>query len=224
MRQKNRCASKTAVVFATAALLFWPLTSAARLGRSPNPSAGYVTPTTVVGSASGVRATTLSALGLLGGLGLTNTTVLSDTGTLAGTNDARDAFQTVGSVPSLLTAEVLSASTFSYPNQVDSQSSLTNLGITLPGVTIFADSIVAQASQIAGSAGTATTTIGTLSVNGIPVVLSGLPNQSIPIPGGQIVVNEQAISSTGSAVVNALHVTVSGVADLVIASATAGIS
>jgi hypothetical protein len=223
MRQKNRCASKTAVAFATAALLFWPLTSAARLGRLPSPSAGTVAPTTVVGSASGVQATTLSALGILGGLA-TNTTVLSSTGTLAGTNDARDAFQTVGSVPALLSAEVLSASTFSYLNEVDSQASLTNLGITLPGVTILADSVVAQASQIAGSAGTATTTIGTLSINGIPVVLSGLPNQSIPIPGGQIVVNEQTISSTGSAVVNALHVTVNGVADLVIASATAGIS
>lgn len=223
MRQKYRGGTKTAVIFATAALLVLPANSVARFGRSPGRAASYATPTTVSGSASAVQATTLSALGLLGGLGST-TTVLSDTGTLAGTNQARDAYQTLGSVPSLLTAEVLSASTFSYPNQVDSQSSLANLGLAVAGVKIVADSVAAQASQVAGAAGTGSTTISNLSINGIPVVVSGYPNQSIPVPGGQVVLNEQSISSTGTAVVNAIHVTVSGVADVVIASATAGIS
>jgi len=223
MRQKYRGGTKTAVIFATAALLVLPANSVARFGRSPGRAASYATPTTVSGSASAVQATTLSALGLLGGLGST-TTVLSDTGTLAGTNQARDAYQTLGSVPSLLTAEVLSASTFSYPNQVDSQSSLANLGLAVAGVKIVADSVAAQASQVAGAAGTGSTTISNLSINGIPVVVSGYPNQSVPVPGGQVVLNEQSISSTGTAVVNAIHVTVSGVADVVIASATAGIS
>jgi len=224
MRQKYRGGTKTAVIFATAALLVLPANSVARFGRSPGRAASYATPTTVSGSASAVQATTLSALGLLGGLGSTSTTVLSDTGTLAGTNQARDAYQTLGSVPSLLTAEVLSASTFSYPNQVDSQSSLANLGLAVAGVKIVADSVAAQASQVAGAAGTGSTTISNLSINGIPVVVSGYPNQSVPVPGGQVVLNEQSISSTGTAVVNAIHVTVSGVADVVIASATAGIS
>ena len=223
MRQKYRGGTKTAVIFATAALLVLPANSVARFGRSPGRAASYATPTTVSGSASAVRATTLSALGLLGGLGST-TTVLSDTGTLAGTNQSRDAYQTLGSVPSLLTAEVLSASTFSYPNQVDSQSSLANLGLVVAGVKIVADSVAAQASQVAGAAGTGSTTISNLSINGIPVVVSGYPNQSVPVPGGQVVLNEQSISSTGTAVVNAIHVMVSGFADVVIASATAGIS
>src|SRR2546423_4843469 len=223
MRQKYRCRTKAAVWFATAPLLVWPATGLARSGRSPSRAAGYTTPT-VTGDATAVRATTLGALGILSSLGLANTTVLSDTGTLAGTNDARDAFQTVGTVPSLLTAEVLSASTFSYPNEVDSQCSLASLGLSVAGINIFADSIVAEASQVAGAAGTGSTSISNLSINGIPVVVSGYPNQSIPIPGGQVVLNEQSISSTGTAVVNAIHVTVSGVADVVIASATAGIS
>ena len=224
MRQEYRCRTKAAVAFATALLLVWPATSVARFAGSSHRAAASTAPVTVAGDASAVRATTLSALGSLTGLGLTNTTVLSDTGTLAATNDARDAFQTVGTIPSLLTAEVLSASTFSYPNQVDSQSSLANLGLSVPGVTIFADSVVAQASQVLGAAGTASSSISNLSINGVPVVVSGYPNQSIPIPGGQIVLNEQTISSTGTAVVNALHLTVTGVADVVVASATAGIS
>jgi hypothetical protein len=54
-------------------------------------------------------------------------------------------------------------------------------------------------------------------------VTSG-PNQTIAIPGGQVVINEQTIDSTGTITVNALHVTVTGVADVVTATAIAGIS
>ena len=56
----------------------------------------------------------------------------------------------------------------------------------------------------------------------MPVWVSGSPNQRLWIPGGQLVLNEQIVSATGTTV-NALHATVYGVADVVIASATAGI-
>ena len=49
-------------------------------------------------------------------------------------------------------------------------------------------------------------------------------NQTVSIPGGQVVINEQQILSDGTLVVNALHATVSGVADVVVASAAAGAS
>jgi len=58
----------------------------------------------------------------------------------------------------------------------------------------------------------------------VSIPVTGAPNQAIWIPGGVVTINEQNISSTGTAVVNALHVAVTGVADVVIASATAGIS
>jgi hypothetical protein len=129
-----------------------------------------------------------------------------------------------GTVPSVLTGEVLSAGTISWPDEVDSAVSLANLNMTVAGVGITADSVVAQASQVAGAAGTGSTTIDNLLVNGTPIAITGTPNQIVGIPGGQIVINEQSISSTGTAVVNAIHVTVTGVADVVIASATAGIA
>ena len=83
---------------------------------------------------------------------------------------------------------------------------------------------MAQASQVAGAAGTGSATISNLLVNGVPIAITGAPNQIVGIPGGQLIINEQTISSTGTTVVNALHVTVAGVADVVIASATAGIA
>ncbi|OLE09778.1 MAG: hypothetical protein AUG89_13810 [Acidobacteria bacterium 13_1_20CM_4_56_7] len=218
MHQKRRCWTNAAVALVVAGLLIWPATTLAHLGSRLSPRNSNTSGATVVGTASAVRATTL------GLLGLGTTTALSDTGTLGQVGDFRDASQNTGSVASLLTGEVLSAATFSYPNEVDSEASLANLGLTIPGATIIADSVIAQASQVMGAAGTGSSTISNLSVNGIPVVVSGYPNQTIAIPGGQMIINEQTVSSTGTAVVNALHVVVNGVADVVIASATAGIS
>lgn len=201
-----------------AGLLAWPSVSLAQLGGLLPPT-GTSTTTGITGDAAAVRATLFGALGLL-----TTTTSLSDTGTLSGTDVAREASQVTGSIPSLLGAEVLSASTIAWPNEVASQASLANLNLGLAGIGITADSVLAQASQVAGAVGTGTTTINNLLVNGAPIAITGAPNQIVGIPGGQMVINEQTISSTGTAIVNALHVTVAGVADVVIASATAGIS
>jgi hypothetical protein len=171
-----------------------------------------------VGDASAAR---VSVLGILG---TATTTALADTGTLSGVNDARDASTVTGSVPSTLSAETLSAATISWADQVDSFASLANLNITVAGIGITADSVLAQASQVLGAAGSGSSTLSNLAINGTPIAVTGAPNQTVSIPGGQIVINEQTISSTGTAVVNALHVSVAGAADVVIASATAGIS
>jgi hypothetical protein len=193
-------------------MLAWPAAGAAQ---------------TVVGDAAAVRATvagtTVTVLGITTTLPGT-TTVLADTGTLSGINDARDVSMDTGSVPSILSAEVLSAGTISWPDQVDSFTSLAYLNATLAGVGITADSVVAQASQVLGAAGRGSSIIDNLSINGVPIIVTGIPNQTVAIPGGQVVINEQTISYTGAAVVNALHVVVNGVADVMIASATAGIS
>jgi hypothetical protein len=75
-----------------------------------------------------------------------------------------------------------------------------------------------------GAPGSGSSTLTNLLINGTPITVSGDPNQAIPVPGGQVIINEQTISSTGAATVNALHVVVAGVADVAVASATAGIS
>ena len=177
----------------------------------PNPT---VTPTSsVLGSASAVSATVLGF-----------TTVLGGTGTLSGVNDARDASMTTGSLPAILTGETLSAATISWPDQVYSEASLSNLNMAVAGVGIRASSVMAQASQVLGAAGSGSSAFNNLVVNGVPINVTGAPNQIVSVPGGIVTINEQTISPTGAAVVNALHVAVTGVADLVVASASAGIS
>ena len=215
MRQKHQHRSASAAVaLMLAGLLAWPAAGLAQLGGLlPPPTAS-----TVTGQATAVRST------LLGLLGTATTTTLSDTGSLGGTSDARDASQLTGSIPSLLAGEVLSATTIGYPNKVDSAASLAGLNLNVAGVGISADFVMAQASQVLGAAGSGSSNIDNLAINGMPVAVTGQPNQTVAIPGGQLVINEQTVSSNGTTVVNALHVVVNGVADVVIASATAGIS
>lgn len=203
-----------------AGMLALPTAGLAQLGGVlPTPTLPIPTTsaTSVTGQASAAQVV------VLGLLGTASSTSLSSTG-ISGTNAESDVSQVTGGIPSLLGAEVLNATTYSYPGQVDSTASLANLGLSVAGITISADSVVAEASQALGAAGTGTSFIDNLVINGVPISLSGAPNQTISIPGGQVVLNEQTISSTGSAVVNAIHVTVNGVTDVVIASATAGIS
>lgn len=203
-------------------LLALPATALAQLGGLPVPlppiGTGSGTSTSsVTGQAAAVQVT------VLGILGNATTTTLAGTGTLTGTSDARDASQLTGSVPSFLGAEVLSASTISLPNEVDSEASLAGLNLTVAGIPISAGFIRSSAVAISGSGSSATSEIDNLLVNGVSIPITGAPNQTIAIPGGQVVINEQTISSTGSMVVNALHVNVIGLADVVVASATAGI-
>ena len=178
---------------------------------------------TVTGQGTAVQATVFGVTTLLGTVGA-KTTTLGSTGTIGATNVERDASQSAGSVASLLSADVLSSSTYSYMDEVDSQASVGDLNLSVAAVSITAASVMAEASQVSGSAGSGSSRIDSLAIDGVPVGVTGAPNQIVAIPGGQVVINLQTISSTGAAVVNALHVTVTGVADVVIASATAGIS
>ena len=86
-----------------------------------------------------------------------------------------------------------------------------------------ADFVMSRTLMIAGGAGAGSSEIDNLSINGIPIFVTGEPNQTVWILGGQVILNEQKTSSAGM-IVNALHIVATGVADIVIASATAGIS
>jgi len=188
---------------ALVSLLAWPGTGEAQ---------------TVTGQASAVKAT------VHGALGRGTTTALSDTGTLSGTSDAREASQITGSVPSLLTGEALHATTIGYPDKVDSEASLGNLALTVGGNGILADFVMARALAVLGSAGTGLTNIAGLTIGGVPVFLTGAPNQTLSLGGLTIVLNEQ-MPSAGGIIVNALHVkTLDGLTDVVIGSAKAGIT
>src|SRR5882672_1987287 len=196
-----------------ASLLVWPVTGAAQLlGEGlPLPIGGGGTTQTVTGIASAVQATT--SLGTI--------TTLASTGTLSGLTDAREASQLAGNVPALLSAETLHETAIGLSDRVASQASLGNLVLGVGGISIGADAVLAQAEAAAGSA-TGSSVLGNLMLDGVPVDVSGAPNQTISFPGGQLVINEQT-ATAGGIVVNALHLVVYGIADVVLGSATAAV-
>lgn len=110
--------------------------------------------------------------------------------------------------------------TIGYPDQIDSETSLAALDLSLGDTSIAADLVMARAMSANGGT-SAITNIDALTIDGVAVAVTGAPNQHISIPGGVVVLNEQQRLSDGTLVVNALHATVSGVADVVVASAQA---
>jgi len=196
-------------------LLVWPLVSLAVPGRlQPTPTSNNSP--SVTGSAQAIQATSL------GSDGTATTTIVSDTGALSGANDARDASQLTASVPSMLTAETPSSAAISWSNEVDSSASVTNLNVTVGGVVITATSVLTMVTSAQGP-NSPITMIDGLAVNGTPISVTGKKNQTVAIPGGQLIINETT-NSAGAMTVNGLHIIENGVADVVIASATAGIS
>ena len=159
------------------------------------------------GSARAVQATVVTSTGL-------NTSTLADTGTLNSASDARDASQAAGAVDSMVTAQTLHASAIASEDQVASEASLAGLAVSIDGTTVNASFVQARATS--GSRGVRTATVDDLTINGVPTTVTGVPNQTIAIPGGTVVINQQSGN-----VVHALHIVINGVADVVIASASA---
>ena len=163
--------------------------------------------------------------GTVGGIVGGTTTVLGDTGTLAaGSLDAL--YNEADSISaSLVSADVPSARVIGYADEIVSESYLASVNLTIAGITITASSAEAEArAALDGSSSTGTVYVSNLSINGVDVLVDGTVNQTVSSPVGQLIINEQQILSDGTLIVNALHATVYGVADVVVASAVAGAS
>lgn len=180
-------------------------------------SSGHAT--TFSGQATGINATVLGI-----------NTVIADTGPLPSSGGALQASLLTASVPGLLTADVLHATTIGQANESSSEASVADLSLTVAGNTIAASFLMSQA--VAACTGTSPSVSGSseladLAINGQQISVSGQPNQTIALPNGDVVINEQQTSvsgNTGSTTVNALHIVVNGIADIVVSSAHADIT
>lgn len=206
------------VAGALAALAAWPGISQAQLGLPGLPplpiggGGGTSTAQTLTGQASAVTAVVLGSV-----------TSLADTGTLVDAADPLGTGQPTGSIPGLLSAEALHAATMGWTDQVASEASLGNLVMSVAGIGIAANTIVSRALAVSGAIPTGLSNIEGLTVGGVSVSPTGIPNQTFSLGGLSVVLNEQ-IQSAGGIVVNALHVrTLDGLTDVVIGTAKAGI-
>lgn len=154
-------------------------------------------------------------------LGTTNR--FADTGNLPGSGGALSNSMLTLSQAGLM-LDVGHAATIGQADRTRSEASAADVSVSVNGVTIGADWVMAHATavwQATGTAVTGTTEISGLTINGQTIAVTGQPNQTIPLVAGQVIVNEQT-SSGGTLTVNALHLVIPGVTDVVIASAQAG--
>jgi len=166
-------------------------------------------------------------------LGLVNVSI-EDTGQLPGSGGSLSTQLLHAAVPGVLDLNLLSASTNGANNQTNSAASVANTTVIVPGIYITADVLTSNAttSCSAGQASASGSSVITaLQVNGLSITVTGQPNQTIPLLVGSLVINEQISSvsispslSSADMLVNALHLTVIGVADVVVSSSHAGTS
>jgi hypothetical protein len=153
-------------------------------------------------------------------------TTLVNAGPLPSSGGAEHASLANATVDGLLTAEVLHAATVGQGNASRSEASVAEVALTVAGNTIGAGFLEARAVAVCtdnGATASGSSDIAALTVNGQMIVVSGMPNQTVTLPNGQVIINEQ-IPGTGAITVNALHVIVDGLADVVISSAHADIT
>jgi hypothetical protein len=178
-------------------------------------------PTTFCGQATVVRATVL-------GIG----TTISDTGPLPSAGGALEKSLLQASVTNLLTADILHATTIAQGNESRSEASVADvnldLGLPLGGVlSVDADVLLARAAAVCGPGGASisgSSAIVGLVINGQAITVTGAPNQTVNVLVGTVIINEQTSNGPGDLTVNALHIIVPGVADVVLASAHADIT
>jgi hypothetical protein len=168
---------------------------------------------------------------------VTGPVYLSDTGELAPTGGFRaDSLLSTQGTPvwGVLQAEVLVASTSGASGVADSSASLLNV-VVLPGTSTQLTASLVRAETEATCAGVrGASEIADVIFGGMAVAVTGQPNQTVNIPnplGGPplatLIINEQTTGSSGTYSeirVNALHLLVPGVAEVILSSAKSDIN
>jgi hypothetical protein len=168
--------------------------------------------------------------------------IVADTGPLPSGGGLREAskvdYQLLGAdgVTVAVGIELAQASVSGSGNLTMADTTLTGFHVTIqtPAGEIFpidADYAAASASAALATNGNgevdSSVTIENLRVAGQPVLISGKPNQVVPVPGGQIVIHERT-SSTGSGraqiTVAPFHFYIEGCMNGVVGAVAAGIA
>jgi len=162
-------------------------------------------------------------------------TTISDTGPLPSSGGSLSAQLASINLPGVLALHLLTASTTGGMYRTSSQASVADVSVTAAGVGISASVLTSNATaQACGSSSPSVaggSNIADLVVNGQSITVTGAPNQTVPLLIGSLIINEQISSVTNSSsgssadiLVNALHLKVAGLADIVISSSHAGVS
>lgn len=134
----------------------------------------------------------------------TGTTIRAATGTLDPSGGTVDASLLVATIPSSLTGGAVSLSggvvhsAASGLIATHSESSMADMSLTISGNEITADFLMARSAASCGPAVSGSAQVINLIVNGQPITVTGTPNQTVTLPNGSVVINQQSSSVSGS--------------------------
>jgi hypothetical protein len=149
----------------------------------------------------------------------TGTTIRAATGTLSITGGGVESSLLVGDIPSNLTGGVVSltagalhSAVFGVGTLSSADSSLGDVGLTISGNQISSDFLMGRSKSRCGPGPSiwGESHAENLVINGQPIIVTGAPNQTIALPNGTVIVNEQTgsiVGNTSELRVTALHVT-----------------
>src|SRR5437660_1040169 len=146
----------------------------------------------------------------------TNTTIRAATGTLSISGGGAEASLLVGDIPGSVTggAVALAAgvmhSSIVGLDAARAEASMANVTLTISNNQITSDFIMARGTASCGPAVSGDSVLTNLVINGQAITVTGNPNQTVSLPNGTAVINQQTSSILGtSAAINvyALHVT-----------------
>src|SRR5205807_4910305 len=168
----------------------------------------------------------------------TGTTIRAATGTISISGGTADSWILVGDVPGSATGGVVALSAGVMHSAIvgldatRAESSTGDITLTVSNNTITADFLMARSTASCGPAVAGSSQLTNLVINGQAITVTGAPNQTVALPNGTAIINEQISSIVGTSaelIVNALHVTTTDsithqqLADVVLSSADAKI-
>jgi hypothetical protein len=159
-----------------------------------------------------------------------NHVVLADTGALPPEGGSEHASLVDASVPGLLSVQVLHAATVAFGDTSRAEASVAKLNLTVNGNTISAGFLMARAAASCNqgqASASGSSELAELVINGQTIAVLGAPNQTVQLPVGTVVINEQSGSTQGNQgniTVTALHVSIPGIADVAVSRAHADIT
>src|SRR5882762_1164045 len=169
----------------------------------------------------------------------TGTMIRAATGTLSISGGEADAALSVGDIPGSATGGVVTLAASALSSVVIGTGADTRahvamgaVGLTMSGNQISSDFLMARSTASCGPSVAGSSELVNLVINGQSVTVTGAANQTVALPNGSVVINEQVPTvggTSGELIVNALHVlthdTITGqpIADVALGNADAKI-
>src|SRR5256885_3393329 len=169
----------------------------------------------------------------------TGTTIRAATNSLSISGGEADAALSVGDIPGSATGGVVTLAASAMHTAVvgtgptsGSEGSMGSVGLTVSGDQISSDFLMARSNASCGPSVAGSSELVNLVINGQSIAVTGAANQTVALPNGSAIINEQVPTvgaTSGELIVNALHVlthdTITGqpIADVALGNADAKI-